>query len=133
MRLARTVLALAGFGMLAWGGSHLSDTLTDRPTALSTLTWLAAGPLITDLVLLPVAGPFGWASALLLPRALRGPVAVGLAVSAVLAIPFLWRPFAPNLNPGLNDRDYPLGLAGALVVVWALTLSAAAARWWHSR
>jgi hypothetical protein len=48
-------------------------------------------------------------------------VRVGGALTGVLvllAVPLLWRPFAGPPNPGLNDRDYLVGLLVATGAVW---------------
>lgn len=125
----RVLLAAAGLAMIGWGGWYLAaEVLADEAIGWSVLGWLAAGPVLTDLVLLPLAGLIGWTAARLLPRSWRAPAAVGLVLSTVLvllAVPFLWRDFAPNQNPGLVDRDYPAGLLTALAVVWGVVLIAA--------
>jgi hypothetical protein len=51
----------------------------------------------------------------------------------LLAIPLLWRPFGVARFPGLHDRDYGLGLAIALGVVWGCVLLAGLAQWHRSR
>lgn len=127
----RVLLAVTGLAMIGWGGWYLAaDVLADEAIVWSVLGWLAAGPVLTDLVLLPLAGLVGWAAARLLPRSWRAAAAVGLVLSTVLvllAVPFLWRAYAPSRNPGLVDRDYPAGLLTALAVVWTVVLITAIA------
>ncbi|GAB2686680.1 hypothetical protein GCM10027271_56800 [Saccharopolyspora gloriosae] len=124
--MTRALLAAAGLAMIGWGGWYLAaELLADEAIRWSVLGWLAAGPVLTDLVLLPLAGLVGWTAARVLPRSWRAPAAVGMVLSAVLAllaVPFLWRTYAPNQNPGLLDRDYSTGLLIALAVVWGAVL-----------
>lgn len=122
----RLVLALGGLAMIGWGGWFLYDQLLAEPSiTAATAGWLLAGPVLTDLLLMPVAAAAGWALSRLLPSSLRAPVAAGLVVSTALvaiAVPFLWRAYAANHNPGLVDRDYLAGLGTALIVTWCAVL-----------
>ncbi len=125
----RLVLALGGLAMIGWGGWFLYDQLLAEPSiTTATAGWLLAGPVLTDLLLMPVAAALGWALSRLLPGSLRAPVTAGLVVSTVLvaiAVPFLWRAYAANHNPGLVDGDYLAGLGTALIVTWVAVLLAA--------
>jgi hypothetical protein len=49
-------------------------------------------------------------------------------VLGLIAVPALWRGYAGLHNPGLDDRNYPLGLLLALLVVWLVVVAAALAR-----
>ncbi|MFD1048566.1 hypothetical protein ACFQ1S_25045 [Kibdelosporangium lantanae] len=44
-----------------------------------------------------------------------------IPVLSLIAVPLLWTKYQPE-NPGLHDRDYPLGLAITLGVVWVVVL-----------
>jgi len=127
--LMRAVLVVAGALAAAWGGWLLWPHLAAGwPVAWSVLGWLLGGPVSHDLLLAPVAGMVGLGIAVAAPRRLRGPVAAGLALSAMLvllALPGLVRPSPGPPNPGLADRNYPLGLAIALAATWlAVTVTA---------
>lgn len=106
----RIALGIAGTGLAAWGAWLLLPQIT-----IELLVWLGGGVLVHDLVIAPLVGVSG----LIVKRASIG---VGLVLSAILvllAVPLLWRPFGGPANPGLHDRDYPVGLAVALGLVWA--------------
>ncbi|RSM82609.1 hypothetical protein DMH04_25370 [Kibdelosporangium aridum] len=98
--------------MMAWGALLALEV----PQIVEFGAWFLAGPLVHDFVLAPVVGLVG--------LVLRGPVKAGAVVSGILvliAIPLVWQPQVP-VNPGLHDRNYWLGLAISLGVVWLLVL-----------
>ncbi|GAB3870669.1 hypothetical protein GCM10029964_005600 [Kibdelosporangium lantanae] len=109
----RVVLGLVGVAMAVWGAL----LLLDAPQVLVEAgTWFVAGPIIHDALLAPVVAGLGYV--------FKGPAKVGAVVSGVLsliAVPLLWTKYQPE-NPGLHDRDYPLGLAITLGVVWVVVL-----------
>jgi len=122
MRAARLVLVVTGVLAIAWGARLLLPQLST-----SVATWLFAGPLLHDALLAPVVAAIGIAVARLAPSGWRAPVATGLVVSGALvliSLPLVLRPSAAPQNPGLADRNYPLGLLVALAVVWLLVLLA---------
>nr|WP_225954561.1 hypothetical protein [Kibdelosporangium phytohabitans] len=98
---------MARGALLAW----------EVPQIVEFGAWFLAGPVLHDLVLAPVVG--------LLGLVLKGPVKTGAVVSGILvliAVPLLWQPQVP-VNPGLHDRNYWLGLAVSLGVVWSFVLA----------
>ncbi|MCE7008813.1 hypothetical protein LWC34_39285 [Kibdelosporangium philippinense] len=108
----RVALGLAGLVMMAWGALLALEV----PTIVEFGAWFLAGPILHDLILAPIVGLVG--------LVIRGPVKVGAVVSGILvliAVPVIWQPHVP-VNPGLHDRDYWLGLAISLGVVWLLVL-----------
>lgn len=109
----RIALGLVGLAVAVWG----VVLLLDAPQVLIEAgTWFVAGPIIHDAVLAPLVAALGYV--------FRGPAKVGAVVSGVLlliAVPLLWTRYQP-VNPGLHDRDYPLGLAISLGVVWVVVL-----------
>ncbi|TQM81286.1 hypothetical protein FHX81_3650 [Saccharothrix saharensis] len=87
--------------------------------------WFVAGPVVHDVLLAPLVAGAGLLVARWVPKPWRAAVLVGGTLTGVLvllAVPLLWRPFAGSPNPGLLDRDYPVGLLVAVAVVWAAVL-----------
>lgn len=105
----RIALGIAGAGLATWGGWLLLPELS-----LNLLFWLGGGVAVHDFVIAPLVGATG----LLVKRASIGVGLTLTAVLALLAVPLVWRTYSGPVNPGLHDRDYPLGLAAALAVVW---------------
>ncbi|WP_158842502.1 hypothetical protein [Saccharothrix deserti] len=119
----RWVIGALGVVMGAWG-AFLLLPLVDVNLGL----WFAGGPVVHDVLLAPFLGGLGLLIARWVPEPWRAPVQVGgilTGVLGLLAVPLLWRPFAGPPNPGLNDRDYLVGLLVAVGVIW-LGVSAAA-------
>jgi hypothetical protein len=108
----RLLLGTAGVAMAVWGALLAIQV----PQIVEFGAWFLAGPILHDALLAPLVGMVG--------LALKGPVKAGAVVSGVLvliAVPLLWQPHVP-VNPGLHDRDYLLGLAISLGVVWLAVL-----------
>ncbi|MEU1587080.1 hypothetical protein [Micromonospora sp. NPDC005710] len=118
MRAVRLLLLVLGVAITAYGGWLL------LPQLGTTLPWLIGGPVLHDLVVAPLVGLVGLAlGRLVTNRARLAWIAAGMAASATLlliAVPLLWRPPSAPANPGLPDRDYPLGLTVGLAVLWAV-------------
>lgn len=122
MRTVRALLLLLGLAALANGARLL------HPQLDTTLLWLVGGPLVHDALVAPLV----WVTGLVLGRLVADPtrrdwIGAGLVTTATLvliSVPLLWRPPDAPPNPGLPDRNYPLGLIGSLVAVWAVTLTA---------
>jgi hypothetical protein len=109
----RIAVGIVGIVMAVWGAVLLLDA---PQVIIEAGTWFVAGPILHDAVLAPVVAGLGYV--------FRGPAKVGAVVSGVLlliAVPLLWQEHVPT-NPGLHDRDYPVGLAITLGVVWAVVL-----------
>ncbi|ALG06448.1 hypothetical protein [Kibdelosporangium phytohabitans] len=109
----RLLLGAVGVALMARGALLAWEV----PQIVEFGAWFLAGPVLHDLVLAPVVG--------LLGLVLKGPVKTGAVVSGILvliAVPLLWQPQVP-VNPGLHDRNYWLGLAVSLGVVWSFVLA----------
>ncbi|MFG2051495.1 hypothetical protein ACGFIW_29195 [Micromonospora sp. NPDC048935] len=118
MRTVRLLLLVFGAAAAAYGGWLLLPQLD------TTLPWLLGGPVLHDLLVAPLVGLVGLALGRLVPDRRRlAWLTAGLLASATLlliAVPLLWRPPTAPPNPGLPDRDYPLGLTVGLAAVWAV-------------
>jgi hypothetical protein len=128
----RTLFAVSGLALLAYGVVLAWEFGTSRTVnAVQGLAWFVGGPLLHDGLVAPAVGVGGLVLARFVPRPWRTPVLVGVVLTAVLtllAIPLLWRPFGVVTNPGLHDRNYVMGLAIALGVVWLGVLAAGVVR-----
>ena len=108
----RLLIGAVGVAMAVWGALLAIQV----PQIIEFGAWFLAGPILHDALLAPLVGVVG--------LALKGPVKAGAVVSGILvliAVPLLWQPHVP-VNPGLHDRDYWLGLAISLAVVWLVVL-----------
>jgi hypothetical protein len=128
VRWARLGLVATGVLAMVWGAWLLWPQLTaGTPEAVSVVVWIFAWPVLHDALLAPAVAALAIALAAAAPPRWRTPVGAGLVISGVLvlvALPALLRPSAGPPNPGLGDRDYSLGLAAALGLVWLLVLAA---------
>jgi hypothetical protein len=115
----RILLALLGIGAGAYGAVLLLEN--PPATIVRILVWAVVAAVVHDLVFAPVCAALGMAGRRLIPLPWQSPAAVAGLCSAVLvllAIPVFSRPGVRPDNPSVLDRDYPLGLAVALLVVW---------------
>jgi hypothetical protein len=123
----RVAIALPGLAALVWGVIlALQFAFHSWPDGRSAIAYFLGGAIGHDLIIAPVVGVVGLLISTRVPVAWRTPLRVGAAISAVLgliAIPALWRARAGQANPGLDDRNYAVGLLVALAVVWVLTLA----------
>lgn len=125
--LARGVLAAAGVAAAAVGVREVVSALHSPGSVVPVAVRWVAGPLLLDLVVLPLLAVVG----VLLRRRLSGPwlrpVAAAGVVSlllTVVAVPFLVPVGRRADNPTLLDRPYAAGWLGLLAVVWGLAVVA---------
>ncbi|MCC8251250.1 hypothetical protein [Saccharothrix luteola] len=122
----RWVIGALGVAMGLWGA-----VLVLPLVSVDLALWFVAGPLVHDVLLAPLFAGFGLLIARWVPKPWRAAVLVGgtfTGVLVLLAVPLLWRPFAGGPNPGLVDRDYPVGLLVAVGVTWLGVLAATLVR-----
>ncbi len=133
----RWLLALTGLALLGYGAVLAWEFAASRTVnAVQGAAWFLGGPIVHDGLVAPVVGLAGLGLAKVLPRPWHTPVTVGLVLTGVLTllgVPLLWRPYGGATNPGLHDRDYGIGLAIALGVVWAVAILAGLAQQHRSR
>ncbi|MGV9797498.1 hypothetical protein ACWDTP_05500 [Mycobacterium sp. NPDC003449] len=119
MRALRILLALAGVAVGGYGAVLLWE---NPPVVIVRIAvWAAVGVVVHDLVFAPLCVAVGLAGRRLIPGPWRSPVAVAALCSVVLvllAIPVYGKPGMRPDNLTVLDRDYPLGLAISLIVVW---------------
>ncbi|MET7767633.1 hypothetical protein [Nocardia sp. NPDC005366] len=128
MTTLRVVLILAGL-WLGWHGIGLLFDL-GRRDLVSVILWFAGAILLHDAVFAPLCAATGLTARRYLPHAWWGPVACGAVCTVALLLitaPVLRRGGAIVDNPTVLDRDYPLGLAIAITLIWVLVVGAVTA------
>ncbi|MGV9823636.1 hypothetical protein [Nocardia xishanensis] len=128
MTALRMLLVSAGL----WLGWHGLTLLLDLgPTDLLSVTlWFGGGILLHDGVFAPLSAAAGLTARRVLPGAQWGLVACGAVCTVALvliAAPVLGREDAAADNPTVLDRNYPLGLAIGITLIWTLVTAAWAA------
>ena len=116
----RIVLVIAGMAMGCYGAL----LLWDNPWAviLNIGVWAAAGVVVHDFVFAPLCAGLGYAGRRLVRGRWWTPVAVAAATTTILlilAVPVYSKPGLRPDNTTVLDRDYPMGLLIAVLVVWA--------------
>ena len=126
-----TLLGVAIIGFGAFGiWTHRGDGVLDlrlRPW----LTWFVGAIVLHDLVIAPIVLLIGRGLRFVRPRLLRGPLQVGLALTALLtlmAFPLLRGYGARAVSPSQLPRDYVSGWLVLLAAVWA---GCALWAWWR--
>ncbi|ORA23931.1 hypothetical protein [Mycobacterium aquaticum] len=123
MRTTRLLLAAMGLGLVGYGALL---TLQNPPVIIVRIVmWALVAVVVHDFVFAPLCAAVGWVGHRLIPASSRSPVAVAVLCSVVLvllAIPVYGRPGMRRDNMTVLDRNYPLGLAVSLGVVWLSVL-----------
>jgi hypothetical protein len=122
MRIIRIAFALPGLAALVWGlVLGVQFALHSFRDGRSAIAFFIGGPILHDAVVAPFVGAAGLLISRWVVQYWRTPVRVGAVISGVLtliAVPGIWRTYAGQRNPGLDDRNYTAGLLVALAVVW---------------
>lgn len=120
--LIRAVLILFGLVAVLVGAQALIPAVPRSSDKVTFLAWFLAPAVLSDALLMPLAAVLGWTAARWLPLWLRTPAVAGVILSTAMfaiALPFLGRPGLRPDNPSLLDRNYALGFAALLAVIWA--------------
>jgi hypothetical protein len=111
-------LAIGGYGaVLVWENPPV--------IIMRIVVWALVGVVLHDAVFAPLCVALGFASRPLIPRKWWAPIAVAAFCSVVLAflaIPVYGKPGMRPDNMTVLDRNYPLGLAISLAIVWMCVL-----------
>ncbi|WP_067471781.1 hypothetical protein [Nocardia amamiensis] len=127
MIIVRTLLAVTGVSLMCYAITLLLDVTTGD--LLSIALWFAGGILLHDAVFAPLSVIVGLGARRILPRSWWAAAACGAVCTVALvliAVPVLGRGHAVTGNPTVLDRNYPVGLAILLTVIWLLVLAATA-------
>lgn len=120
------LLLVTGAGTVVFGGVQMLQLLLDRTApVLGVGAWWLGGPLIIDLIAVPVVVIVGMAIWRFVPVGWRRLVAAASALSLLLtlvAFPFLTGLGRRPDNPSLLDRNYWAGYLTVLALVWAVPL-----------
>lgn len=122
----RLLLAAAGALTIGYGGLLvLEQVLHDNPGPVGFLSWWAGGPLVVDLLAVPVVVVTAIGLGRVLPEAWRRPVESAALVNLLLVL--VAAPFLSGLgrrpdNPSLLDRNYVVGFAVLIGLVWLVAL-----------
>ncbi|MGW5388254.1 hypothetical protein [Nocardia sp. NPDC003963] len=123
MTTLRLLLLVAGLALAAYGLTLLVDlgSATAREIVLVALVAI----LLHDAVFAPLCAAAGYVARRFVPATWWGVLTCGAVcavTSALVALPMLLSPASGNSS--LLDRDYPAGLAAAILVTWAVLLCA---------
>ncbi|WP_328393045.1 hypothetical protein [Nocardia sp. NBC_00416] len=122
MTTVRILLLLVGLALGGYGLTLLADL---GPGAVREIAlWALVGILLHDAVFAPVCAAAGYTVGRVVAPTWWGVLTCGAVCTVTLvlvALPVLLSPAAGNSS--LLDRNYPVGLAAAIAVSWALLLS----------
>lgn len=122
MKIIRALLALLGLAAMGYGLVLAPGALARSTDLAWAAGWFLLPPLISDLVIIPIAGVFGLSIARHASARWKAPLAAGMIITAaVLAV--AW-PFVGGFgrrpdNPSVLDRPYGWGVLILLAVIWA--------------
>ena len=122
-QIALFTIGAAGIAYGAWLAVH--EMLAGTATWSGFYAWWLGGPLVVDLLLMPLVVSCGVALARFLPARWRRPIEAATLITALLTL--VAAPVVSGLgrrpdNPSLLDRDYPGGFAALAAIIWLLAL-----------
>jgi hypothetical protein len=126
--LGRLQAALLVIGALTvvFGGVQMLEVLIERTApALGVGAWWLGGPLIVDLIAVPIVVIGGVGIGRVVPTRWRRYVSWASAVTilvTLVAVPFLTGFGRRPDNPSLLDRDYWAGYLTLVAIIWGLPL-----------
>jgi hypothetical protein len=123
-------LPVISYGL--WG--VLVDADRTHPAELAR--WVVGSAAAVDLLVVPAVIAIGAVARRVTPRPWWPTIRAALVVTGSLALvawPFVRGYGDDPANPSLLPRDYPAGLASAVVVVWVLAAARLAWRWAATR
>ncbi|MGV8910485.1 MAG: hypothetical protein ACOH1Y_16000 [Propionicimonas sp.] len=130
-RLQATLLLLGAL-TVAYGGLQMLQLLIERTApVLGVAGWWLGGPLIVDLIAVPIVVVTGVAIGRVVPLRWRRDVSVASALTVMItlvALPFLTGLGRRTDNPSLLDRNYWAGYLALVAVAWGVPLLAHLAR-----
>jgi hypothetical protein len=122
----QTTLLLLGASTVAYGGVQMLQILLERTAPLLGVGgWWLGGPLIVDLIAVPVVVVVGVAIGRVVPAGWRRYVAAASALTVLVtlvAFPFLTGLGRRPDNPSLLDRNYWAGYLTLVAIIWGLPL-----------
>lgn len=120
----QAVLIVAGALTVGYGGLQLLQVLFAGTAPLFGVAgWWLGGPLIVDLMVVPIVVVVGVGVRRVVPAAWRRSVSAALALSFVLglvALPFLTGLGRRTDNPSLLDRNYWAGYLALVAIIWGV-------------
>ncbi|WP_327147286.1 hypothetical protein [Nocardia sp. NBC_01329] len=121
MSTVRILLLLAGLALAGYGFTLLADLgpTTFREVAL----WALVAIVLHDAVFAPLCAAAGYTARRIVPVTWWCLLTCGAVCTVALvsvALPVLLSPASGNAS--LLDRNYPVGLAAAIVITWGVLL-----------
>ena len=128
----QAILLPLGALTVAYGGVQMLQLLLERTApVLGVGGWWLGGPLIVDLIAVPIVVIVGVVIGRVVPVGWRRSVTAASALSflvTLVALPFLTGLGRRPDNPSLLDRNYWAGYLAVLALVWGLPLLVRLAR-----
>jgi hypothetical protein len=128
----QVTLLLLGALTVAYGGAQMLGVLIDRTApVLGVGAWWLGGPLIVDLIAVPMVVILGVGIGRVVPGSWRryaSAASVLTVLLSIVAFPFLTGLGRRQDNPSLLDRNYWAGYLTLLALIWGLPLFVRVAR-----